>query len=145
MKHKHKAALNSFPFRKFSAVSFCMTSHSLKFLVYKRLQVGSLLFVVSREAWLFYHLQSHNRPVNDLSTAVKLTNRLLRFWTDGGFVSLPRVTNPLRRSAGEAKGSFYIRRKCSQSAVFSRLVPIPHWSITSSFAIALAEIRTSRF
>ena len=65
----------------------------------------------------FYHLQSHNRPVNDLSTAVKLNNRLLRFWADGGFVSLPadvlrgssrvRVTKPLRRSAREAKGSFY--------------------------------------
>ena len=60
MKHKQlknhaffktgKTALNSFPLRKFSAVSFCMISHSLKFLVYKRSQIGSLLFVVSCEA-----------------------------------------------------------------------------------------------
>ena len=39
----------------------------------------------------FYHLQSHHRPVNDLSTAVKLTNRLLCFWADRGFVYYKRV------------------------------------------------------
>ena len=33
-----------------------------------------------------YCLQSHHSPVNDLSTVVQLTNRLLRFWADGGFV-----------------------------------------------------------
>ena len=40
----------------------------------------------------FYHLQSHHRPVNDLSTAVKLTNHLvLCFWADGGFVYHKRL------------------------------------------------------
>ena len=39
----------------------------------------------------FYHLQSHHRPVNDLSTAVKLTNHLLCFWADGGFVYYKRL------------------------------------------------------
>ena len=42
----------------------------------------------------FYCLQSHHRPVNDLSTAVQLTNRLLRFWADGGFVYYERVSTP---------------------------------------------------
>ena len=64
----------------------------------------------------FYHLPSHHRPVNDLSTAVKLTNTLLRFWADGGFV-------------------YYTKEKSLQS-VFSCLVPIPYRNITSWFAIA---------
>ena len=73
----------------------------------------------------FYRLhRSHHRPVNDLSTAVKLTNRLLRFWADGGLVYYKRVRDP--------------------QSVFSRLVPIPYCYITSWFAIALAEIRTRR-
>ena len=42
----------------------------------------------------FYRLQSHNRPVNDLSTAVKLTNQLLRFWADRGFVYYKSVRSP---------------------------------------------------
>ena len=42
----------------------------------------------------FYCLQSHHRPVNDLSTVVQLTNRLLRFWADGGFVYYKRVSSP---------------------------------------------------
>ena len=33
----------------------------------------------------FYRLQLHQKPVNDLSTAVKLTNQLLCFWADRGF------------------------------------------------------------
>ena len=36
----------------------------------------------------FYRLQLHQRPVNDLSTAAKLTNQLLCFWADGGFFFL---------------------------------------------------------
>ena len=42
----------------------------------------------------FYCLQSHRRSVNDLSTAVQLTNRLLRFWADEGFVYHKRVSSP---------------------------------------------------
>lgn len=44
-----------------------------------------------------YHLLTHardtNRPVSDLSwsAAVKLTNQLLCFWTDSGFVDCKRV------------------------------------------------------
>ena len=43
-----------------------------------------------------YCLQSHHRPVNDLSTVVQLTNRLLCFWADGGFVcyKYKRVSSP---------------------------------------------------
>ena len=42
----------------------------------------------------FYCLQSHHRPVNDLSTVVQLTNRLLRFWADVGFVYYKRNSSP---------------------------------------------------
>ena len=70
----------------------------------------------------FYCLQLHHRPVNDLSTAVKLTNRLLRFWADGGFVYYKRVSSP----------SFL---------VWSQYLVV---IITSWFAIALDEIRTRR-
>ena len=45
--------------------------------------------VVKRD--YFYRLHLPHRPVNDLSTAVKLTNRLLSFWADGGFVYYKRV------------------------------------------------------
>ena len=76
--------------------------------------------VVTRD--YFYRLHLHHRPVNDLSTAVKLTNRLLRFWANGGFVFYKRVRSP----------SFLVWG------------PIPY-NITSWFAIALAEIRTSGF
>ena len=38
--------------------------------------------------------QSHHGPVNDLSTAVQLTNRLLLFWAEGGFVYYKRVSSP---------------------------------------------------
>ena len=70
----------------------------------------------------FYCLQSHDRPVNDLSTAVQLTNWLLCFWADGGFVYYKRVSSP----------SFLVS---SQS----------HIVITTSwFAIALDEIKTRR-
>ena len=68
----------------------------------------------------FYCLQSHDRPVNDLSTAVQLTNRLLCFWADGGFVYYKRVSSP----------SFLV---LSQSLIVIT---------TSWFAIALDEIRT---
>ena len=51
-----------------------------------------LQLVVTRD--YFYCLQYHRRPVNDLSTAVQLTNRLLRFWADGGLVYYKRVSNP---------------------------------------------------
>ena len=70
----------------------------------------------------FYCLQSHHRPVNDLSTAVQLTNRLLRFWADKGFVYYKRVSIP----------SFLVS---SQSLIVI---------ITSWFAIALDEVRTRR-
>ena len=75
-----------------------------------------LQLVVTRD--YFYCLQSHHRPVNDLSTAVQLTNRLLRFWADGRFV--------------------YYK---SQQSVFSRLVSV---ILTSRIRIALNEIRTRR-
>ena len=51
------------------------------------------MFVVScdarpRRATIFIaYIDPHHRPVNDLSTAVKLTNRLLRFWADGVFAT----------------------------------------------------------
>ena len=70
----------------------------------------------------FYCLQSHDRPVNDLSTAVPLTNRLLRFLADGGFVYNKRVSSP----------SFLV--SCQSLIVIT----------TSWFAIALDEIRTRR-
>ena len=70
----------------------------------------------------FYCLQSHHGPVNDLSTAVQLTNRLLRFWADGGFVYYKRVSS----------SSFLA---WSQSLI----VIITLW-----FAVALDEIRTRR-
>ena len=63
-------------------------------------------------------MRSYHRPVNYLSTAVQLTNRLVRFWADGGSVYYKRVSSP----------SFL---------VWSQL-------ITSWFAIALDEIRTRR-
>ena len=68
------------------------------------------------ESNYFSCLQSYHRPVNDLSTVVQLTNRLLRFWADGLFVT-------------------------EESAVrlfSSRLDP---YIITSWFAIALDEIK----
>ena len=70
----------------------------------------------------FYCLQSHYRPVNDLSTAVQLTNWLLRFWVDGGFVYYKRVSSL----------SFLVS---SQSVIVIT---------TSWFAIALDEIRTRK-
>ena len=79
-----------------------------------------LQLVVTRD--YFYCLQYHHRPVNDLSTAVQLTNRLLRFWADGGFVYYKRVSSP----------SFL---------VWSQYLVV---IITSWFAIALDEIRTRR-
>ena len=79
-----------------------------------------LQLVVTRD--YFYCLQSHHRPVNDLSTAVQLTNRLLRFWADKGFVYYKRDSIP----------SFLVS---SQSLVVI---------ITSWFAIALDEVRTRR-
>ena len=57
---------------------------------------------------------------NDLSTALQLTNRLLRFWADGGFVYYKRVSSP---------------------SFSSRLNIV---ITTSWFAIALDEIRTRR-
>ena len=73
--------------RKFTPVSSCKIS--LNILVYKCLLLDSLLFVVGLILVVthdyFYRLQTHQRPVNDLSTAVKLTNLLLCFWADRGF------------------------------------------------------------
>ena len=66
----------------------------------------------------FYRLHLHHRPVNDLSTAVKLTNRLER--------------------------EFVCHKIKSPQSVFSRLVLTPNCNITSWFAIALSEIRTRR-
>ena len=79
-----------------------------------------LQLVVTRD--YFYCLQSHHRPVNYLSTAVQLTNRLLRFWADGGFVHYKRVSSP-----------------CFLVWSQSLIVIITLW-----FAIALDEIRTRR-
>ena len=62
------------------------------------------------------------RSLNDLSTAVQLTNRLLRFWADKGFVYYKRVSIP----------SFLVS---SQSLIVI---------ITSWFGIALDEVRTRR-
>ena len=70
------------------AVSFCKIS--LKVLLL-RLLLGSLLFAVGCDTSL--HLQSHHRPVNDMSTAVQLTNRLLRSQANGGFVYYKRVSS----------------------------------------------------
>ena len=108
--------MNSFPLRKFTAVS--LRKISLKVLLL-RLLLGSqycLQLVATRD--YVYCLQSHHRPVNNyyLSTAVQLTNRLLPFWADGGFVYYKRVSSPSSRLG----------------------------SITSWFAIALDEIRTIR-
>ena len=69
----------------------------------------------------FYCLQSHHGPVNDLSTAVQLTNRLLRFWADGGFVYYKRVSSP----------SFLVSSQSLNNNI-------------SWFVIALNEIRTGR-
>ena len=68
-----------------------------------------------------YFYDPHHRPVNDLSRAVKLTNRLLR--------------------SGLAEGLFTTKES---SVRLSHLVPIPYCYIMSWFAIALAEIRSRR-
>ena len=87
-----------------------------------RLLLGSLLFAVGCDASLLFCLQSHHGSVNDLSTAVQLTNPLLRFWADGGFVYYKRVSSP----------SFLVSSQ-----------PLNH-NMTSWFAIALDEIKTGR-
>ena len=79
-----------------------------------------LQLVVTRD--YFYCLQSYHSPVNYLSTTAQLTNRLLCFCADGGFVYYKRVRSP----------SFLV---WSQSLIVI---------ITSWFAIALDEIRTRR-
>ena len=79
-----------------------------------------LQLVVTRD--YIYCLQSHHKPVNYLSGAVQLTNRLLSFWADGGFVYYKRVRSP----------SFLV---WSQSLIVI---------ITSWFAIAVDEIRNRR-
>ena len=119
--------MNPFPFRKFAAVSSCKIS--LKVLLL-RLLLGSLLFAVG----YFYCLQSHHRPVNDLSTAVQLTNRLLRFWADGGFVYYKRVSSPSFLVWSQSLIQSYCDNNVKQCIVI----------ITSWFAIALDEIRTRR-
>ena len=87
-----KIALNSFPLRKFTAVSFCKIS--LKVLLLRLLLSQYCLQLVATRDY-FYCLQSHHRPVNYLSTAVQLTNRLLRLWADGWFVYHERVFSRL--------------------------------------------------
>ena len=84
--------------------------------------LGSLFFAVGCTRDYFCCLQSHDKPVNDLSTAVQLTNQLLCFWADGGFVHYKRVSSP----------SFFVS---SQSVIVKT---------TSWFAIALGKIRTRR-
>ena len=72
--------------QQFPSVRYPKTSILLRFcLVWYCLQL-----VVTRD--FFYCLQSHRRSVNDLSRAVQLTNRLLRFRADGGFVYYKRVS-----------------------------------------------------
>ena len=82
--------------REYTAVSFCKIS--LKVLLLRLLVRYCLQLFVMRD--YFYRLQSHHR----ISTVVQLTNRLLRFWADRGFV--------------------YYKRS-SQQSIFSRLVSIP--------------------
>ena len=86
------------------------------------LQLGSLLFVVSYEAWLFLSLaiswQTSQWSVNSCKIDQSATP----------FLGWQRVC---------------LLQKCSQS-VFSRLVLISHCNIMSWFAIALAEIRTTQ-
>ena len=85
-------------------------------------QLGSLLFVVSYDAWLFLSLaiswQTSQWSVNSCKIDQSATP----------FLGWQRVC---------------LLQKCSQS-VFSRLVLISHCNITSWFAIALAEIRTTQ-
>ena len=95
--------MNLFPLRKFTAVSSCKIS--LKVLLL-RLLLASLLFAVVCDAWLFLLLA--------ILPVVQLTNRLLCFWADGGFVYYKTVSSPSSRLG----------------------------STTSWFAIALDEIRT---
>ena len=115
--------MNSFPL-KFTAVSFCKVSHSLKVLVYKQLQLGLLLFVLigSCDAWLFLSL-AISQQISQWSVNSCKIDQLVT-----PFLGWRRVC---------------LLQKCSQS-VFSCLVPIPHCSIMSWFAIVLAEIRTRR-
>ena len=82
--------MSSIPLRKCTAVSLCKIS--LNISVYKQFPLGYCLkLVVMRD--YFYHLQRHHRAVNDLPTAVKLTNHLLRFWADRLLVYYKRVCN----------------------------------------------------
>ena len=112
--------MNSFPLRKFTAVSFHKIS--LNVLVYKRLPPGSWLFVVSCDAWLFLSLASPPQTRQWSVNSCKIDQSVTPFldW----------------------------RRVCllqkSPQSVFSPLVPIPYCNITSWFGIALAEIRTRR-
>ena len=112
-----RIALNSFPLRKFTEVSFCKIS--LKILLL-RLLLGSLLFAVDCDAWLFFI--ACNLTTDQLMICQQLCN-----WPIGYSVS--GLTEVL------------LLRKSHQS-VFSRLVSIV--IITSWFAIALDEIRTRR-
>ena len=95
--------MNSFPLRKFAAVSFCKIS--LKVLL-PRLLLGSLLFAVGCDAWLFFLLailpQTSQLSVNGCAI---LTNWLLHY-----FLGWRRVC---------------LLQK-SQQSVFSSLVSIPY-------------------
>ena len=108
------------PLRKFTAVSFCKIS--LKVLVYKRLPLGLLLFVVRCDAWLFLWL----------ATLPQISQ-----WS----VNSCKIDQSVTPFLGWWRAC--LLRKSPQS-VFSRLVPIPYWNITSWFAITLAEVRTRR-
>ena len=101
-----------FPLRNFQQSPFVRYPKS--FITEIILLLGSLLFAVGCDPWLLL--------LNDLSTAGQLTNRLLRFWADGGFVYYKRVSSP----------SFLVS---SQSLIVIT---------TSWFAIALGKIRTRR-
>ena len=117
--------MNSFPLRKFTAVSFCKIS--LKVLLL-RLLLGSLLFAVGCDAWLFLLLailpQTSQLSVN--SCAIDQSVTPFRGWQRVCFLQK------------------------SQHSVFSRLLSIPYsnnnvvvcfragWDIVS----LAAEIRT---
>ena len=86
------------------------------------LQLGSLLFVVSYDAWLFLSLAISWQTSQWSANSCKIDQSATPF------LGWQRVC---------------LLQKCSQS-VFSRLVLISHCNITWWFAIALAEIRTTQ-
>ena len=89
-------ATTSFPSRKFSALSSSILLNE------DILMQLPFWFVSVHRTCLcdyFYPLLSHtrltHRPVNDLSTAVKLTNQLLSFWADEAGFTVKEFTGHL--------------------------------------------------